>query len=102
MYDTGRKFSGFDFQELLHMESCKSPILLRILNFIERIHLTIGNHLREIKFMQKEEWYAEFYAILQFIALAVRTTIHTVTSYSPAQLIFSKDMIMQMHINVNW
>ena len=44
----------------------------------------------------------ELYSILRSIAWAIRTTIHTVTNYSPAQLVFNKDMIMQMQINVDW
>ena len=64
--------------------------------------MTVGDHLREIKFVNKEEWHRELHSILQSIAWAIRTTIHAVTNYSYAQLIFSKIMIIQMHINVDW
>ena len=36
------------------------------------------------------------------IAWAIRKTIQSITDYSPVQLVFNKDMVMQMHIIVNW
>ena len=106
IYDTGGEFSGFKFQELLHSYGIRQkPTTVKnpqANSFVKRIHLTIGDHLRGIEFVHEEEWYRELHSILQSIAWTIRTTIHTVTNYSPAQLVFSKDMIMQMHINVDW
>ena len=105
-YDTGGEFTGLEFRDLLQSygirqkpPTVKNP---QANSFVERIHLTIGDHLRGNKFVHKEEWRGELHAILQSIAWTIRTTIHTVTNYSPAQLVFSKDMIVQMHINVDW
>ena len=105
-YDTGGEFCSFEFQELLQSYGIhQKPTTVKnphANSFVERIHLTIGDHLRGIKFVHKEEWYRELHSILQSIAWAIRMTLHTtVTNYSSAQLVFSKDMIMQMHINVD-
>ena len=71
-YDTRGKFSGIDFQERLQSYGIvQKPTTIKnpqANGFVKRIHLTIGDHLRGIKFMQKEEWHAELYAILQSIA----------------------------------
>ena len=34
-------------------------------------------------------------------AFAMRATVHGVTKYSPAQMVFSKDMILRTHIEAN-
>ena len=99
-------FTGFEFQELLQSygitpkpTTIKNP---QANSFVERIHLTLGDHLRGLSFKQKEPWQQQLHATLQSIAWAIRSTISTITDYSPAQLVFNKDMIMQMHINIDW
>ena len=68
---------------------------------IERTHLTMADMLRTIVFTGEDQ-FEEFDASLQAVAWAIRTTISTATNYSPGQLIFNHDMIMQTAVTVNW
>ena len=49
-----------------------------------------------------EDWEEEIQVILQATAWALCSTIHTTAGYTPDQMAFSRDMIMQMRVNVNW
>ena len=64
---------------------------------LERAHQTIGNILRTFKVQNilldnKNPWDG----ILASIIFAVRATVHTTTQYTPAQLIFGRNSI------INW
>ena len=67
---------------------------------IERIHLTMAHILRTIVFTG-ENWFDEFDALLQAVAWTIRITINTATHYSPGQLIFNCNMIIQTAVTVN-
>ena len=40
--------------------------------------------------------------ILANCAFAVRTTYHTTMTYSPAQVVFGRDMIVPTNLNIDW
>ena len=68
---------------------------------IERIHLTMVDMLCTLVFTG-ENWFDEFDASLQAVAWTIRTTISIATHYSPGQLVFNHNMIMQTSVTVNW
>ena len=62
---------------------------------LERVHQTIGNILRTFKVQNivlddKNPWDG----ILTSTMFALRATVHTTTQYTPAQLIFGRDSII--------
>ena len=62
---------------------------------LERVHQTIGNILRTFKVQNmvlddKNPWDG----ILASTMFALRATVHTTTQYTPAQLIFGRDSII--------
>ena len=68
---------------------------------IERMHLTAGDMLRTMEF-DGTNWLYEMDRVLQVVAWAIRSTISTTTNYSPGQLVFSRDMIMQSQVTADW
>ena len=68
---------------------------------IERIHQTIGNMLRtqDINNQKPEDTWA---GILSAIMFAVRATVHTTLQYSPMQLVFGRDAILNTTFDVDW
>lgn len=68
---------------------------------IKRTHLTMADMLRRIVFTGQDQ-FDKFDTSLQAVAWATRTTISTATNYSPRQLIFNHNMIMQTAVTVNW
>ena len=90
----------------LHFEQlCKN---FRITHFItgawnpqvngvaEQIHQVLGNCL--INSMNTHPW-DEFLAAT---IIAIRSTIHTTLGTSPAQLVFGRDMILQIQYKAEW
>ena len=62
---------------------------------LERVHQTIGNILRTFKVQNmilddENPWDG----ILASTMFALRATVHTTTQYTPAQLIFGRDSII--------
>ena len=70
---------------------------------VERIHQVLGNMVRSF---QLEDQYLDtedpWKGILSVAAFAVRSTIHTTTQKSPAQLVFGRDMILNITHKANW
>ena len=67
----------------------------------ERMHLTIGDMLRTMEF-DGEDWESEVETALQSAAWAIRSTVSTMSGYTPGQMVFSKDMIMQTAVTADW
>ena len=67
----------------------------------ERMHLTAGDMLRTMVF-SGENWQEEVDTALQSVAWALRSTISTMSGYTPGQLVFNKDMIMQNTVIADW
>ena len=70
---------------------------------LERVHQTIGNILHTFKVQtmvleDKNPWDG----ILASIMFALRAAIHTTTQYTPVQLIFGRDSIINQRHKVDW
>ena len=68
-----------------------------------RVHQTIGNILHSLKVQNmvlddKNPWDG----ILASTILALRAKVHTTTLYTPVQVIFGRDSIMNQHHDVDW
>ena len=70
---------------------------------IERVHGTIKNMLRSFNIgsldLDKHDPFSE---ILARIAWAVRSTYHTSLEASPGQLVFGRDMLLDIKHNTDW
>ena len=70
---------------------------------LERVYQTIGNILRTFKVQNmvlddENPWDG----ILASTMFALRATVHTTTQYTPAQLIFGRDSLINQGHDVNW
>ena len=70
---------------------------------VERVHQTIGNMIRTFEL---EENYLDeddpWKGILCATAFAIRATLHTTLQKTPAQLVFGRDMILNINYGANW
>ena len=70
---------------------------------VEKIHHVIANMTRtfelENKYLDKSD---PWKGILSAVAFAVRSTISTTTQSSPAQLVFGRDMMLNITHKANW
>ena len=70
---------------------------------VERVHQTIGNIIRtfelENNYLDEEDPWT---GILSATAFAIRTTYHTTLKKSPGQLVFGRDMILNVKHIANW
>lgn len=105
IHDNGNEFTGFEFQELCSSygiaavpTTVKNP---RGNSPVERMHLTAADMLRTVTFTG-ENWMKELDKALQTVAWAIRSTVSTMSGYTPGQLVFNKDMIMQSNVIVDW
>ena len=67
----------------------------------ERVHLTMADILWTQEF-SGHDWFEVMDQLLQSVAWAIRATVSTVTKFSPGQLAFGHDMIMQTKVIVDW
>ena len=70
---------------------------------MEKVHHTIGNILRTFKVQNmvlddKNPWDS----ILASTMFVLRATLHTTTQYTPAQLIFGRDSIINQRHDIDW
>jgi hypothetical protein len=70
---------------------------------IERVHLTLGNMLRSFEMQNKtlneEDPWSSF---LEVTAWAIRSTYHTTLHATPTQLVFGRDMILNIKFKADW
>jgi hypothetical protein len=70
---------------------------------VERVHQTIGNIIRtfelENNYLDEDNPWT---GILSATAFAIRTTYHTTLKQSPGQLVFGRDMILNIKHVANW
>jgi hypothetical protein len=70
---------------------------------VERVHQTIGNIVRtfelENNYVDEED---PWNGILSATAFAIRSTFHTTLRKSPGQLVFGRDMILNIKHAANW
>ena len=72
-------------------------------SILERVHQTIGNILHTFKIQDMvldddNPWDG----ILASTMFALRATVHTTTQYTPAQLVFGRDSILNRRHDVDW
>ena len=105
IHDNGNEFIGDEFQQMIKSygmkavdTSVKNP---RGNAIVERMHLTMGDMLRGMEF-DGSDWKVELNRSLQSVAWAIRSTVSTAMNYSPGQLVFGRDMIMQSKVIADW
>ena len=111
VFDRGTEFMG-EFTKMAKRDyGLKTrPITARnpqANSMVERVHQTIGNMFRTMQPQHRdlaEENSVEkpWDGILAAIGFAVRTTYHTTTQASPAQLVFGRDPIFNIAFEANW
>jgi len=107
-FDRGSEFIGHEFQDMIKNDyGIKAkPITVRNPQanaIVERIHQVLGNIIRTFELQtnyldETDPWKG----ILTAAAFAVRTTYHTTLQKSPGQLVFGRDMIMNIKHTANW
>ena len=105
IHDNGGEFTGFEFQEMMSSYGIKAvPTTVknpRSNSIAERMHLTMGDMLRTMEF-EGPDWKEEIDTALQSVAWAIRSTVSMTTGHTPGQLLFSRDMIMQVRVVADW
>ena len=105
-FDRGGEFMNEEFKRML-MEDYgikKKPITTRNPQanaIVERIHQVLGNMLRTFNLEEKEEE-DPWKGILSAVAFAVRSTIHTTMKKTPGQMVFKRDMILNITHQADW
>ncbi len=107
-FDRGSEFIGQDFQKMIKEDYgiTAKPITVRNPQsnaIVERIHQVIGNIIRtfelESNYLDDDDPWS---GILSATAFAVRSTYHTTLKHSPGQLVFGRDMILNIKHEANW
>jgi hypothetical protein len=107
-FDRGSEFIGKDFQKMIKEDYGVKAKPITIHNpqanaIVERVHQVIGNIIRtfdlEDNYLGKED---PCKGILSATAFAVRSTFHTTLQNSPGQLVFGRDMILNIKHTANW
>ena len=107
-FDRGSEFIGKDFRNMIKNDYGikQKPITVRNPQanaIVERVHQTIGNIIRTFELQdnyldEDDPWSG----ILSAVAFAIRATYHTTTQKSPGQLVFGRDMILNIKHQANW
>ena len=107
-FDRGSEFIGQDFKRMVQNDyGIKAkPITVRNPQsnaIVERVHQVIGNIIRtfelESNYMdEKDPWKG----ILSATAFAIRSTFHTTLKNTPGQIVFGRDMILNVKHEANW
>ena len=107
-FDRGSEFIGHEFQTMIkETYGIKAkPITVRNPQanaIVERVHQVIGNIIRTFEL---ENNYLDevdpWKGILSATAFAVRSTFHTTLRSTPGQLVFGRDMILNIKHEANW
>ena len=107
-FDRGSEFIGKDFQDMIKKDYgiTAKPITVRNPQanaIVERVHQVIGNIIRtfelEDNYLDEDD---PWKGILSATAFAVRSTYHTTLQKSPGQLVFGRDMILNIQHQANW
>jgi len=107
-FDRGSEFIGQEFQHMIkHDYGIKDkPITVRNPQanaIVERVHQVIGNIIRtfelENNYLDEDN---PWRGVLSATAFAVRSTFHTTLHKSPGQLVFGRDMILNIKHTANW
>ena len=107
-FDRGSEFIGQEFQQMIKEDYGIKPKPITVRNpqanaIVERVHQVIGNIIRtfelETNYLDDND---PWKGILSATAFAVRSTFHTTLRNSPGQLIFGRDMILNIKHEANW
>jgi transposase InsO family protein len=109
IYDRGTEFMK-DFQRMVRDDYgvVTKPITARNPQanaILERVHQTIGNIIRTFEIQESTEKDAHSDAIDGILAatmFAIRATYHTTMQATPAQLVFGRDVILNIPYAANW
>jgi hypothetical protein len=98
IFDKGSEFDCEAFATTLVLWHLKlKPITVknpRANAIVERMHSTLGNMLR-CQLVKKHSTEDPIKDMLSAAAYAIRSTVHTVTGFSPGQLAFGRDMLLR-------
>ena len=106
IFDNGNEFKK-DFLPLLHDFAIKpTPTTIKnpqVNAILERLHQVLGDMLRtknleQYDFDNVDPWGE----LLASVAWAIRSTHHTTLQASPAQLVFGRDMLLDMKFLADW
>jgi hypothetical protein len=107
LHDNGTEFISAKFQELLQSYGIQSK-LITVTNpqangIIASTHQVIGNLLRSSCLIAQDlDTISAQQELLMPVMWAINTTFHTTLKASPAQLAFSRDMILPTSFAANW
>ena len=106
--DRGREFMG-ECQRMLRCDYgiVRKPITARNPQanaMIERAHQTLGNLLRtqQLHNLDPVDYDEQIGGILAAVGFAMRATVHTTTRATPAQLVFSRDAVLNTRFEADW
>lgn len=110
-HDNGGEFTGWEFQELLQAYSIKDvPTTSRnpaANGICERMHKTVGNILRTLihehgEIRTKAEAQRLVDSALARASHGIKTNIHTATGYTPGDLAFHRDMLLNIPLMIDF
>jgi hypothetical protein len=107
LHDNGTEFVSAEFQELLQSYGIRSKLTTvknpQANGILERTHQVIGNLLRSSRLIAQDlNTVSAQQELLMPVMWAINTTFHTTLKASPAQLAFSRDMILPTSFAANW
>jgi len=107
--DRGSEFIGHDFRDMCVNDygikrkviSTRNPQANAI---VERAHQTLGNLIRSFQLQDKPYYDPDdpWGGILAAVAFALRSTYHTTLQATPGQLVFGRDMILNVQHLTDW
>jgi hypothetical protein len=70
---------------------------------IERVHQTLRDNLATFELSNRElQEYDPFGSFISAAAWAIRSTIHTTLQATPGQLVFGRDMLLNIPFKADW
>ena len=104
--DRGSEFFG-EFTRMMKEDYGvrKKPITARnpqANSIIERVHQTVGQMLRTFRVQDTENLVNPLDGILAAISFALRATVHTTTQYTPTQMVFGRDHVLNIKQEIDW
>jgi transposase InsO family protein len=106
LHDNGTEFVSAEFQELLQSYGIRSKLTTvknpQANGILERTLQVIGNLLRSNRLIAQDlDTVSAQQELLMPVMWAINTTFHTTLKASPAQLAFSRDMILPTSFAAN-
>ena len=107
--DRGSEFIGQDFRDMMvHDYGIKRKVIStrnpQANAIVERAHQTLGNLIRSFE-IQDDPYVDEddpWSGILSAAAFALRSTYHTTLQATPGQLVFGRDMVLNVQYQADW